>query len=155
MKWLCGHLAILIVPAIVSYILSKFPPTSVLHPPNVLASALDRAHVEEEVRRRASRDSLTGLANRAFLDVHLNHSLAAAARNGGRVALLLLDLDRFKVVNDTLGHSAGDELLRVVAERLTESVRGGDVVARLAGMSSWSCARAPAPWSVSPPSPSG
>ena len=100
---------------------------------NVLASALDRAHAEEEVRRRASRDSLTGLANRAFLDVHLNHSLAAAARNGGRVALLLLDLDRFKVVNDTLGHSAGDELLRVVAERLTDGVRGGDVVARFGG----------------------
>ncbi len=100
---------------------------------NVLASALDRAHVEDEVRSRALRDSLTGLANRAFLDAHIPQSLAAAARNGGRVALLLLDLDRFKVVNDTLGHGAGDELLRVVAQRLSDSVRGSDVVARFGG----------------------
>ena len=75
---------------------------------NVLASALDRAHAEAEVRRRALHDPLTGLANRAFLDAHIPQSLAAAARDGGEVALLLLDLDRFKVVNDTLGHGAGD-----------------------------------------------
>jgi diguanylate cyclase (GGDEF)-like protein/PAS domain S-box-containing protein len=100
---------------------------------NVLASALDRAHAEAESRRRALHDPLTGLANRAFLDAHLPRSLASAARAGGDVALLLLDLDRFKVVNDTLGHGAGDALLRVVAERLRASVRGGDVVARFGG----------------------
>jgi diguanylate cyclase (GGDEF)-like protein/PAS domain S-box-containing protein len=100
---------------------------------NVLASALDRAHAEAEVRHRALHDPLTGLANRAFLDAHLPQSLAAAARAGDEVALLLLDLDRFKVVNDTLGHGAGDDLLRVVAQRLRESVRVGDVVARFGG----------------------
>ena len=100
---------------------------------NVLASALDRAHAEAEVRRRALHDPLTGLANRAFLDAHIPRSLAAATRNGEQVAMLLLDLDRFKVVNDTLGHSAGDELLRVVAQRLSDGVRGGDVVARFGG----------------------
>ncbi len=100
---------------------------------NVLASALDRAHAEADSRRRALHDPLTGLANRAFLDAHLPQSLAVAAREGAEVALLLLDLDRFKVVNDTLGHGAGDELLRVVAERLRASVRSGDVVARFGG----------------------
>ena len=100
---------------------------------NVLASALDRAHAEADSRRRALHDPLTGLANRAFLDAHIPQSLATAAREGSEVALLLLDLDRFKVVNDTLGHGAGDALLRVVAARLSESVRGGDVVARFGG----------------------
>jgi diguanylate cyclase (GGDEF)-like protein/PAS domain S-box-containing protein len=100
---------------------------------NVLASALDRADAEAEVRRRALHDPLTGLANRAFLDAHIPQALAAAARSGDHVALLLLDLDRFKVVNDTLGHGAGDELLRVVAGRLSQGVRGGDVVARFGG----------------------
>ena len=100
---------------------------------NVLASALDRARAEADSHRRALHDPLTGLANRAFLDAHLPQSLAAAARDGGEVALLLLDVDRFKVVNDTLGHGVGDALLRVVAERLRASVRGGDVVARFGG----------------------
>ena len=100
---------------------------------NVLASALDRAHAEAEVRSRALHDPLTGLANRAFLDAHIPQALAAAEREGEEVALLLMDLDRFKVVNDTLGHGAGDELLRVVAQRLREGVRGGDVVARFGG----------------------
>jgi diguanylate cyclase (GGDEF)-like protein len=100
---------------------------------NVLASALDRARAEADSRRRALHDPLTGLANRAFLDAHLPQSLATAAREGGEVALLLLDVDRFKVVNDTLGHGAGDALLRVVADRLRTSVRAGDVVARFGG----------------------
>ena len=100
---------------------------------NVLASALDRAHAEAEVRSRALHDPLTGLANRAFLDAHIPQALAAAEREDEDVALLLMDLDRFKVVNDTLGHGAGDELLRVVAQRLREGVRGGDVVARFGG----------------------
>ena len=100
---------------------------------NVLASALDRAHAEAEVRSRALHDPLTGLANRAFLDAHIPQSLAAAEREGEEVALLLMDLDRFKVVNDTLGHGAGDELLRIVAQRLRAGVRGGDVVARFGG----------------------
>ncbi|HEU4974879.1 MAG TPA: EAL domain-containing protein [Baekduia sp.] len=99
---------------------------------NLLGTALDRASIEGELREQALTDPLTGLANRSFLAAHLEHATAAAAR-GGEVALLLLDLDRFKVVNDTLGHRAGDELLRVVAERLRAAVRPSDVVARLGG----------------------
>jgi diguanylate cyclase (GGDEF)-like protein len=85
------------------------------------------------VRLRALHDPLTGLANRAFLDAHITQALAAAERAGEQVALLLMDLDRFKVVNDTLGHGAGDALLRIVAQRLRGEVREGDVVARFGG----------------------
>jgi diguanylate cyclase (GGDEF)-like protein/PAS domain S-box-containing protein len=100
---------------------------------NVLASALDRLDAEAELRRRALEDPLTGLANRALLHGQLERALHAAARRDGQVAVLLLDLDRFKYLNDTLGHSTGDELLRAVSERLSAEVRDEDVVARLGG----------------------
>jgi diguanylate cyclase (GGDEF)-like protein/PAS domain S-box-containing protein len=100
---------------------------------HVLASALDRVDTEEELRRRALEDPLTGLANRALLHSQLEHALHAAARHQACVAVLLLDLDRFKYLNDTLGHTAGDELLRRVAARLRTEVRDEDVVARLGG----------------------
>ena len=123
---------------------------------NVLASALDRAHAEAESRRRALHDPLTGLANRAFLDAHIPQSLAAAARDGREVALLLLDLDRFKVVNDTLGHGAGDALLRVVAAAPARRASAAATSWRAsAATSSWSRATSPAPSWRSPRSPSG
>ncbi|MEA2443906.1 MAG: hypothetical protein QOJ12_1198, partial [Thermoleophilales bacterium] len=100
---------------------------------NVLASALDRVDAEAELRRHALEDPLTGLANRALLGSQLEHELHGAMRHGGRVAVLLLDLDRFKYVNDTLGHTAGDELLQCVAVRLRTEVRDEDLVARLGG----------------------
>ena len=100
---------------------------------NVLASALDRSDTEEELRRRALEDPLTGLANRALLNSQLEHEIHAAGRHGGQVAVLLLDLDRFKYLNDTLGHSLGDVLLREVAMRLRTEVRDEDLVARLGG----------------------
>ncbi|MGW4422132.1 putative bifunctional diguanylate cyclase/phosphodiesterase [Streptosporangium sp. NPDC004631] len=86
------------------------------------------------VRRdhQATHDGLTGLPNRKMLVVSTEEALAEA-RPGERVGLLLLDLDRFKEVNDTLGHPVGDRLLQIVAHRLTHSVRPGDVVARLGG----------------------
>ena len=74
-------------------------------------------------------DSLTRLPNRAFLNQFLEHALASARRNEARAAVLVLDLDGFKRVNDTLGHAGGDELLREVAKRITGSVRAGDSVA--------------------------
>jgi diguanylate cyclase (GGDEF)-like protein/PAS domain S-box-containing protein len=99
---------------------------------NVLGTALDRATVEDELRTQALEDPLTGLANRSYLAAHVEQAIAAADR-GEELALLLLDLDRFKVVNDTLGHGAGDELLCGVADRLRSTIRRGDLAARLGG----------------------
>ena len=81
----------------------------------------------------AERDALTGLANRKAFRERLVERLAAAARAGQTTAVLYVDLDRFKAVNDTLGHPVGDALLRKVAERLTSALRAGDLVARLGG----------------------
>ena len=81
----------------------------------------------------AHHDALTGLANRALLFDHLENALAQAERSAHMVALLYLDLDRFKTVNDSLGHSTGDRLLKAIAERLHRCVREADTVARLGG----------------------
>ncbi len=99
----------------------------------VLAGALDRAGTENELRRRALEDPLTGLANRALLTRQLEAELRHSRRSGDCVCLLTLDLDRFKTVNDTLGHTIGDTLLREVAVRLTACVREEDLVARPGG----------------------
>jgi len=99
---------------------------------NVLGTALDRAAVEDELRTQALEDPLTGLANRSYLAAHVEQAIAGADR-GDAIAVLLLDLDRFKVVNDTLGHGAGDELLCAVADRLRATIRRGDLAARLGG----------------------
>lgn len=81
----------------------------------------------------ANHDSLTGLYNRAAFHNRLEQSLARARRSAGSVALLFIDLDGFKRVNDLEGHSAGDEVLRIVAQRLSSMVRAGDTIARLGG----------------------
>jgi diguanylate cyclase (GGDEF)-like protein len=95
--------------------------------------ALDRAALTAELTRRASFDPLTGLANRSVLHERLREELTTATPTGGVLALLLLDLDDFKTINDSLGHSHGDEVLVVVAERLRTCLRGGDLAARLGG----------------------
>jgi diguanylate cyclase (GGDEF)-like protein/PAS domain S-box-containing protein len=100
---------------------------------HVIAGALDRAASEDELRRRALEDPLSGLANRALLASRLDGELRHARRLGDRVCVLVLDLDRFKAVNDTLGHSAGDALLRKLAARLSGCVRDEDLVARPGG----------------------
>jgi diguanylate cyclase (GGDEF)-like protein len=84
-------------------------------------------------RRLAYHDALTGLPNRHLLRDRLDQGVLRAAREGRQVALLLLDLDRFKSVNDTLGHEAGDQLLREVAWRLQACTRGADTVCRWGG----------------------
>ena len=88
---------------------------------------------EAQLQHMAHHDALTGLLNRLSLKGRLDQALAAARRDGVRVALLFIDLDRFKVINDTLGHHIGDKLLIEVAARLKDSVRDSDVVARLGG----------------------
>ncbi len=90
------------------------------------------AHAKR-VEHLAYHDSLTGLPNRSFFSRLLNHGIAEAQRYERCFALLFLDLDRFKIINDTLGHNAGDELLIEVAKRLSNSLRETDTVARLGG----------------------
>ncbi|MFV2195954.1 putative bifunctional diguanylate cyclase/phosphodiesterase [Nocardiopsis sp. LOL_012] len=82
---------------------------------------------------QANHDELTGLANRKLLTVRAREEISHARQRDGRVGLILLDLDRFKEVNDTLGHPTGDRLLQTVARRLSHSVRPGDLVSRLGG----------------------
>lgn len=89
-----------------------------------------RKQAEEHIRRLAYYDVLTGLPNRQLFQERLDKALSSARRRGSYVGLLFLDLDRFKQVNDTLGHSAGDELLCEVAQRVSRSVRFTDYVAR-------------------------
>ena len=93
----------------------------------------ERKRAEEQVKELAFHDALTGLPNRVLFHDRLAVAVAQAFRQPSRLAVLYLDLDRFKVINDSLGHSTGDELLRGVAERLRASVREGDTVARLGG----------------------
>jgi diguanylate cyclase (GGDEF)-like protein len=87
----------------------------------------------EQLTRQAFRDALTGLPNRALFMDRLTHGLTRARRRHEHVAVLFLDLDRFKVINDTLGHTVGDQLLVEVSNRLGSSLRPGDTVARLGG----------------------
>ncbi|MDP2154988.1 MAG: EAL domain-containing protein, partial [Sulfuricella sp.] len=93
----------------------------------------ERRCYEEQLAHQATHDTLTGLANRTILNDRIGLLIERAAREKSVVALLLLDLDRFKEINDSLGHGAGDELLRGVAARLTDLVRDSDTVARLGG----------------------
>ena len=93
----------------------------------------DRLALHQEMEHRALHDELTGLPNRALLFDRCAQALLAAERTGTTVGVLLLDLERFKEVNDTFGHHYGDELLRQVGPRLADVLRGVDTVARLGG----------------------
>lgn len=93
----------------------------------------ERKAYEERLAYHAGHDALTGLANRALLEDRLVHDLELARREGKRLAVLFLDLDEFKPINDSLGHAVGDELLHGVARRLSEAMRPGDTLARLGG----------------------
>lgn len=102
----------------------------------IVCAAVDiteRKQIENKIAYQALHDSLTGLPNRAMFMQTLDHTLAQARRHGGSVAVLFIDLDQFKLVNDTLGHEVGDELLRQVGPRLLSTLRESDVLARHGG----------------------
>lgn len=98
-----------------------------------LGRAVERQRAEQELTRRATHDPLTGLANRTLLLDHLQEASLRGRRDGTFAAVLFCDLDRFKVVNDSLGHAAGDELLQLVAARLASVLRPSDLLAHPGG----------------------
>ncbi|VVE60891.1 diguanylate cyclase [Pandoraea captiosa] len=95
--------------------------------------AFERDESRTRIRQLAFSDSLTGLPNRSMLGVLAAQAIASATELGTRMAVIFIDLDRFKQVNDSLGHQAGDVLLRTIAQRLRRALRGADIVARLSG----------------------
>ncbi|MGN6728211.1 MAG: EAL domain-containing protein [Rhodanobacteraceae bacterium] len=103
------------------------------HIVGVLTDITDRKRVEQELRYLANYDTLTGLPNRTLLGERLGHAIINARRGNHKVAVLFIDLDRFKHVNDSMGHAAGDRMLKAAGARLRHVVRERDTVARLGG----------------------
>lgn len=93
----------------------------------------ERLAFEQQLSHLATHDSLTGLPNRDLFDLRLESALDGRTSNSDSVAVLFVDLDRFKVVNDSWGHKSGDKLLQQVANRLSTAVREADVIARFGG----------------------
>ncbi|MDZ8263412.1 EAL domain-containing protein [Nostoc sp. ChiQUE01b] len=112
---------------------SKHEESTLLTMAASIIGARQRQQVEEKIRYQALHDLLTGLPNRLLFNELLSKNLPNATRNDESLAVIFLDLDRFKVINDTLGHTLGDQLLQSVSQRLKDSLRGGDTVARWGG----------------------
>jgi len=100
---------------------------------NMIGAAFHRQQLSNELRRQAYEDTLTGLGNRMMLTERLEHAIASAQRDERLIAVLVLDIDGFKRINDRMGHAAGDRLLQEVASRLGDVVRRNDTVVRLGG----------------------
>ena len=105
---------------------------------NALLDELEawQSHLQKEnasLSHRANHDSLTGLSNRAFMEAELERAILEARIGNGKVAVLFLDSDRFKYINDTIGHASGDRVLVTIAARIKQQLREGDLVARLGG----------------------
>ena len=117
----------------------------------VVQDVTERKHAEDQIRELANFDSLTGLPNRRYFRDQFSAALVRARAAGTAVGVLFIDLDRFKQINDTLGHEVGDELLRAVAKRIVQCVRENDTVALTAvGTLPGEPSRAPSPRSAAP-----
>ncbi|MCX5850137.1 MAG: EAL domain-containing protein [Deltaproteobacteria bacterium] len=99
----------------------------------VIRDITERKRIEQELNHMATHDALTGLPNRAMFSQLLNHAIQSAHRNKKQLAVLFIDLDRFKTINDSLGHDAGDQLLQEMALRFQQSLRTVDIVSRMGG----------------------
>ncbi|MGB5217051.1 MAG: EAL domain-containing protein, partial [Smithella sp.] len=99
----------------------------------VIRDITERKRIEQKLNHMATHDALTGLPNRIMFSQLLNQAIQTAKRNKKNLAVFFIDLDRFKIINDTLGHDAGDQLLREIAKRFKEVLRSSDVVGRLGG----------------------
>jgi diguanylate cyclase (GGDEF)-like protein len=100
---------------------------------NIAGIAIERKQSEDRIHFLANHDALTGLPNRALLESRLSQAISSAERNDCWAAVVFVDLDNFKIVNDSLGHNAGDELLKIVSRRMADGVRTTDTVIRLGG----------------------
>jgi len=100
---------------------------------NIAGIILERRDREKDLWNKAHQDKLTGLCNRPMFDMTLNHALSSARRHQAQLAVLFIDLDNFKVINDTYGHKAGDDVLREIAQRLKRCQRSSDTLARYGG----------------------
>ena len=100
---------------------------------NIAGIILERRDREKDLWDKAHQDKLTGLCNRPMFDMTLNHAISNARRHEVQLALLFVDLDNFKVINDTYGHKAGDDVLREIARRLKQCQRSSDTLARYGG----------------------
>jgi diguanylate cyclase (GGDEF)-like protein/PAS domain S-box-containing protein len=121
------------LPILTRYTIQRDPDGTPVHVSGTNMDLSERKQTETQIEFLAHHDSLTQLPNRLLLQSHLEHAIRSAQRESSRLALLILDLDRFKNVNESFGHGAGDELLQQVTQRLTARLRGMDTVARLGG----------------------
>ncbi len=122
-----------VFPELLSVSVVKNEQGEVINYLGVFSDITNLKQSEEKLEHLAHYDSLTGLPNRVQFQLHLQHAVSRSERSNQRCALLYLDLDRFKVVNDSLGHVAGDELLKMVTERLLSRLRASDILARMGG----------------------
>jgi len=122
-----------LIPMRVSINQVKNADNQITHYVAILSDISERKAAEEQLRHIALHDPLTGLANRVLFNDRIEQAIKVAARNNTQFAILFLDLDKFKPVNDHFGHKVGDKLLQSVADRLTRSVRETDTVTRLGG----------------------
>jgi len=127
------HAAVVLVACLQGELEKEGGPDFLLNAAHVLGAARHRRATTDQLRTLATHDALTGLANRRLLGEQLPLAVARARRNPHPTALLLIDLDDFKLVNDSLGHAAGDLVLQQIATRLRRAVRTADLVVRMGG----------------------